>query len=137
MVAAALFGCFGRLVGSWRGDEGGRPGGGDDRCQIDGVDLDVFAGLGCLDDLAVAEVHDDVAGVRGCAVGAGGEEQVARLDLGEGDLRAVLPAGPASLPSRIPGLCLAVPGGPAVAPGERGSTGPAYVHAISASPGKA
>ena len=65
-------------------------GGDHDPGQVEGVDLDVLAGLRGLDDLAAAEVHHDVARVRGGAVGAGGEQQVPGLDLGERDLGAVL-----------------------------------------------
>src|ERR1039457_3309563 len=68
----------------------GRARGDDDPGKVQGVDLDVFTGLRGLDDLSAAEVHHDVAGVAGGAVGAGGEQQVAGLDLGQRDLGAVL-----------------------------------------------
>src|SRR5438552_1424660 len=58
-----------------------RTGGHVDPGQVEGVDLDVLAGLGGLDDLAAAEVHHDVAGAGGSAVGTGGEQQVSGLDL--------------------------------------------------------
>ena len=54
----------------------------DDSADGDGVflpvaaerrDLDVLSRLGSLDDQAGADVHTDVAGVCGCAVGAGRE----------------------------------------------------------------
>src|SRR5215472_14983371 len=64
--------------------------GDDDAGQVDGVDLDVLAALGRLDDLAAAEVHHDVAGIGRGAVGAGGEQQVAGLDLGQRDDGTVL-----------------------------------------------
>src|ERR1039457_3645717 len=41
--------------------------GDDDSAQVEGVDLDVFAGLRGLDDLPAAEVHHDVARVGGRA----------------------------------------------------------------------
>src|SRR5450756_2235795 len=44
-------------------------------------DLDVLSGLGRLDDQPGADVHADVAGLRGRAVGAGCKQQVAWLEL--------------------------------------------------------
>src|ERR1039457_210577 len=64
--------------------------GDDDSGQVEGVDLDVFAGLRGLDDLSAAEVHHDVTRVGSRTVGAGGEQQIPGLNLGQRDLRAVL-----------------------------------------------
>src|ERR1017187_328017 len=54
--------------GSWLGCKAGRAGRDDDAGQVGRVDLHVLAGLRCLDDLAAAEVHHDVAGIGGRAV---------------------------------------------------------------------
>jgi hypothetical protein len=58
---------------------------------------------GSISDLAVAEVHHDVARVGVSVVGSCGEQQVTRLDVSEWDGRAVLtPAegGPGDVDAR-------------------------------------
>lgn len=74
-----------------------------DAGQVQWVDLDVLTGLGRLDDLAAAEVHHDVAGVDGGAVGAGVEQQVAGLDPGQRHHRAVLAPAEGGAGDRDPG----------------------------------
>lgn len=78
-------------------------GGHDGAGQLQRVDLDVLAGLRSLDDLASAQVHDDVTRVLRGAVRARIEDKVSRLDLGQRNLRAVKPPSEGGAGNADPG----------------------------------